>query len=125
MSIINSVGRPKVDAPPGYVALADAARRASVSYSTAYRLARGGLLRSRKMPSGAIIVDERDIAKIGKHVPPADRARVAVQVRPRAQRHVAWAAAAASAGKGSVTAWLCSLADAASGYSPGGEEQRS
>jgi DNA-binding MarR family transcriptional regulator len=106
------LGRPRVDAPAGFVSLSEAAKRRNVSYSVVYRAVHNSEVRSRKMASGAHVIDVRDLHLIERHEPPADRRRIAVQLVPNRERHAAWQTAA-DAQELSVTEWLYRLADRA------------
>jgi hypothetical protein len=115
MSKQNRVGRPATVAPAGYVSIADAMERTGCSYSVVYRHVRDSLVHWRQEENGTYFVWERDLDKIRKHEPPADRERIPVQLAPDRERHRAWTRVA-KARRISVTELGYQLMDKAAGY---------
>lgn len=110
-------GRPSPTPPPNYLTIKRAAELAGASYSTVYRAAVEGVVKTKQVGSSRF-VHESSVDKIrealeavgGRH---AD-GRVAVYLRPAQERYERWARAAGAA-KQKVSSWVASLADAASG----------
>jgi hypothetical protein len=94
------------------VTLAEAAEIAGVSKSAVVRRVAAGIVPARTEPDGVVTLRRRDVRLIVPRSPADDR-RVAVMLRPNAERHAAWARAA---GDERVSAWLARLADAAAGW---------
>ncbi len=109
-------GRPRAEAPTGWLTLHDAAKASGLSRSTVHRRVTAGVARSRSGPSGETLVDARDVGKL-KPRARAQTARAAYQVRPTVKRDAAWSKAA---GAKPITVWLGELGDAASGFKPKG-----
>lgn len=105
-------GRPLAEAPRGRVTISEAARRAEITYTTAYRkIVTNDEVAYAQADNGVITVRESDVEKLcSKKREPSDDPRKAVMVRPSKERYAVWAVAA---GAKPVSTWLADLADRA------------
>ena len=123
-------GRPTPIPPDGYVTITKAAELAGASYSTVYRLANLGKIKTTRRHSdtgaratraedSAWFVLATEIEEIKTHLRASDtsdgESRPAIMVRPNHDRLKAWQKQADKDGADRLSSWLMGLADKRAG----------